>query len=37
VDDWLMVSEIDEEAQVEFPNAKTAAKIRQSPLYKALE
>lgn len=36
VDDWLKIPEIEEKDQEEFPNAKIAADIKKSPLYKVL-
>lgn len=36
VEDWLTCSSISEEDCTDFPNAKLAAKIKNSPLWKAL-
>lgn len=37
VDEWTNLEKISEKDQLEYPNARTAAAIKSSPLYKALE
>lgn len=37
VDDWMDIGNIPETTQLLYPNAKTAAEIKASPLAKALE